>query len=701
MRAPLAWLKDFVEIKESAESLATRLTMGGLEVEEVQLEPTAESPLAPVLDLYVTPNRGDCLSMVGVAREIAALTDLPLTLPAIPASEIGGEAARQTSVRIEAPDLCPRYAARIVRGVRIGPSPQWMQERLRAAGQRPINNVVDVTNYVMLELGQPLHAFDLKKLHGECIVVRRAKAGETITTLDGEERTLTPDILVIADAERPVAVAGVMGGANSEVSEATTDILLESAHFHPLAVRRACRQLNLRTEASYRFERIVDPNGVLRALDRACQLLAEIGQPEAVSGVVDIYPLPVQPLRLTLRVARASLLLGVPVSAEICLNCLRRLGLTATLQEDAETLQVEVPTFRPDLKLEEDLIEEIGRIHGYEAIPERLPVGTTTPGGDSEESKLLRRIRTALVACGLQEVVNHSLSGPSPLDAPDDAARRVQVRNALSSEVSLLRRSLLPLLVETARRNLARGQSDLALFEVGRVWQWEETTEGTMEPKEYLAVGGLFYGALHAPDWTHHGKRKPADFYLLRGVVEQLLRSLRIDQATFIPLEQPERFPQFHPGRTALLRLGETSHADGILGELHPRLAQELELRERLYLFELNVEALQAAMPKEEERYRPPSRFPAVVRDLAPRLPLHVAYGEVEEALKTLQIPILEAFRLTDVFTGPPLPDGWKSLTLSFTFRSGMGTLTEAEVNAAVERIRHVLKERCGAVFPA
>ncbi|CEK12915.1 phenylalanine--tRNA ligase subunit beta [Chthonomonas calidirosea] len=701
MRAPLAWLQDFVEIKESAETLATRLTMGGLEVESVEREPTPESPLAPVLDLYVTPNRGDCLSMVGVAREIAALTDRPLTLPSIPSSQIGGEAAQQTSVRIEEPDLCPRYAARIVRGVRIGPSPKWMQERLRAAGQRPINNVVDVTNYVMLELGQPLHAFDLKKLHGECIVVRRARAGETITTLDGEERVLSPDILVIADADRPVAVAGVMGGANSEVGDATTDILLESAHFHSLAVRRACRQLNLRTEASYRFERIVDPNGVIRALDRACQLLAQIGQPEAVPGVVDIYPRPIQPLRLDLRVARAARLLGVPVSAQTCLDCLRRLGLTVTLQDEAEKLLVEVPTFRPDLKLEEDLIEEVGRIHGYEAIPERLPVGTTTLGGDSEEHKLLRRIRTVLVGCGLQEVMNHSLSGPSPLDELHDEARRVRVRNALSSEVSLLRRSLLPLLVETVRRNLARGQSNLALFEIGRVWQWEETADGAMEPKEYVRVGGVLYGALCSPDWTNHGKPEPADFYLLRGIVEQLLKALRIDHAAFIPLEQPERFPEFHPRHTALVRLTDEAFDDGILGELHPHYAVALDLRERLYLFELSVEALQAALPKEDKPYRPPSRFPAVTRDLAPRIPPDVLYKQVDEALKTLQLPILEAVRLIDFYTGEPLPEGWKSLTLSFTFRSETGTLTEDEVNTEVERIRHVLEERCGAVFPA
>lgn len=699
MRAPLVWLKDYVAIEESAQDLATRLTMGGLEVEEVIEQPSEECPLPPVLDLYVTPNRGDCLSMVGVAREIAALTNRPLQVPSISVSAKASPTEEQTSVTIEAAELCPRYAARIVRGVRIGPSPQWLQDRLRAAGQRPINNVVDVTNYVMLELGQPLHAFDFNKLLGRRIVVRTARAGETLQTLDGVERSLSTDILVIADEERPVAIAGVMGGANTEVSEATTDILLESAHFNPLAVRRACRLLNLRTEASYRFERIVDPNGVPLALNRACQLLAAIGQPEAVEGIVDIYPAPVLPHRLKLRKARASLLLGMDVSLKLCQDCLTRLGLSVTPLPDGETLEVEVPTFRPDLRLEEDLIEEVGRVYGYEAIPERLPVGATTLGQDSAENRLLSRIRFALVSCGLQETLNHSLSGPSPLDAPDDAQRRVRVRNALSSEVSLLRRSLLPHLVETAHRNVTRGHHHVALFEIGRVWQLEHSPEGRMEPREYLGVAGLLYGALCPPDWTHHGKAEPVDFYTLRGVVEHLLKALRIEKAEFLTLEQPERFPQFHPGRTALISLGHRPTPQGILGELHPRLAQQFDFRDRLYLFEISVEALQEVMPKEEVRYCAPSRFPAVVRDLAPRLPMSTPYSIVQKAVENLHLSILEEMRLTDVFMGPPLPEGTKSLTLSFTFRSPERTLTEAEVNSAILQIQQSLRERCGATF--
>jgi phenylalanyl-tRNA synthetase beta chain len=358
MLVPLDWIQEYVAAGADVQEIADRLTMGGLEVEGI-----AESEAGSVLDVYITPNRGDCLSMLGVAREIAALYDLPLNAPNPPASQPGGEAAAQTSVTIESPDLCPRYAARLLSGITIEPSPDWMQRRLLAAGQRPINNLVDVTNYVMLELGQPLHAFDLDTLAERRIVVRRAHAEETLQTLDGETRSLTPDMLVIADAEKAVAIAGVMGGAETEVTEKTVNLLLESAHFQPLSVRRTARALGMRTEASYRFERVVDPDGVCRALDRACQLLAAMGQPQALSGTVDVYPNPPAPKIVSLRASRAAALLGISdITPEVAEERLKRLGLD--LQVEGDTLHVAIPGFRPDLNIEEDLIEEVGRIYG-------------------------------------------------------------------------------------------------------------------------------------------------------------------------------------------------------------------------------------------------------------------------------------------------------------------------------------------------
>ena len=400
MRVPLEWLKEYVKIEATPEEIATRLTMGGLEVEGIE-----QSAFGPVIDVYITPNRGDCLSMVGVAREVAALYGVPLHMPVPSPSREGGAAAEQTSVTLEAPDLCPRYAARLVRGVKVGPSPGWMQARLEAAGQRAINNVVDVTNYVMLEMGQPLHAFDLDLLAESRIIVRRAHEGEAMRTLDGEHRELGPNMLVIADARRPVAIAGIMGGGDSEVSDSTTNLLFESAHFNPLSIRRTARALNLRTEASYRFERVVDPEVVRRAVDRACQLLAGMGQPQAVEGVVDIYPQTQSPRQLTLRIRRAAELLGMDIPSHMAADSLRALGFGVETESsrNEDILRVQVPSYRADITIEEDLIEEVGRIHGYENIPETLPSGSTTQGGDSTKGRLITRIKKHLVEGGLQE----------------------------------------------------------------------------------------------------------------------------------------------------------------------------------------------------------------------------------------------------------------------------------------------------------
>ena len=702
MRVPLEWLKHYVAPDASAEDVATRLTMGGLEVEGIET-----SELGPVLDVYITPNRGDCLSLVGVAREVSALYGIGLRTPKPPAAEDGGDAGGQTSVTIEAPDLCPRYAARIVRGVRIGPSPAWMQARLEAAGQRPINNVVDVTNYVMLEMGQPLHAFDLHKLAGERIVVRRAKDGEALQTLDGENRQLNSSILVIADAEKPVAIAGVMGGAESEVDENTTDILIESAHFDPLSVRRASRQLKLRTEASYRFERVVDPEGVRRAADRACELLAEMGQAGVVPGIVDVYPNPPGLRQITLRAARAADLLGMDITTDIATDCLIRLGFGVTGRVDSDALNVQVPAFRPDIGLEEDLIEEVGRIYGYENIPETLPIGATTPGGDSADGLLIDRIKQALVQAGLQEVVTHSLTAPAFFDSPDDAARRVPVRNALSAEISGLRRSLVPTLLDVARHNAAHQQTSLALFEVGRVWQKEASGSNNAEegtPTEYIAVAGLLVGAFGAAGWDTQGKAKPADFYAVRGVVEELANSLGLANLAFAPLgEKAGALPQFHPGRSAGILLNESQVA-GVVGEIHPLAAETLGFRERVYVFEISFEALRQAVPASGPRYHAIARFPSVTRDLAPRLALILPYKQVEaaiEAVRTQELPLLESVRLTDEFIGHPVPDDQRSLTLSFTFRASDRTLTEAEVSAAMLRLRQTLETNCRATFPS
>lgn len=693
MRVPLQWLKELVAVDASAEEVATRLTMGGLEVEGIEA-----STIGPVLDVYVTPNRGDCLSLLGVAREVAALYDAELRFPEPPGSEPVGEAGWWTDVTIEAPDLCPRYAARLVRGVVIGPSPDWMQRRLEAAGMRPINNVVDVTNYVMLEVGQPLHAFDLDKLDEGRIVVRRARAGETVQTLDGEPRPLTPEMLVIADAAKAVAVAGVMGGAESEIGDDTTNLLLESAHFNPLSIRRTSRVLNLRTEASYRFERVVDPDGVRRAVDRACELLALIGRCEVVPGVVDVYPEPVAQRTVQLRVRRVTDLLGIPdITPDVAADCLRRLGFGVA--EAGETLVVSVPSFRPDIALEEDLVEEVGRIYGYENIPESLPVGCTTRGGDSAEGRLLSRIRETLVRCGLQEVVTHSLGAPSFFNPEGEDTRRVAVRNALSGDVGGLRNSLLPAMLDVAEANFARGQQSVSVFEIGRVWH-DCGTDGEVAPVETLSIAGLLVGPFGGAGWQRDARPTVADFALARGVVDRLCAGIGVSSPQLIPVGRTTDAASFHPGRTAVLAF-EPESLGGIVGELHPRLAPRLSFRDRIYLFEVRLDALSQALSAERPPYRPVSRYQAVARDLAPRVREDLAYAEVEAAVRDADVDILESYRLTDVFRGEPLPPDTKSLTLSFMFRSTERTLTDADVAPALASLRTALESRCRATFVA
>ncbi len=691
MQVPLEWLRSFCDPEVTVEDLAQRLTMGGLEVEGIQHESTEEQPLVPVLDVYITPNRGDCLSILGVAREVSALYDVPITLPRLNASVKGGVVDSAAMVSVEEPVLCPRYAARVIRGVKVGPSPLWMQRRLIASGQRPINCVVDVTNYVMLELGQPLHAFDLNKLAGEQVVVRLAYDGESITTLDGTSRQLPAGTLVIADAMRAVAVAGVMGGENSEVSELTQDILLEAAHFQPLTVRRAARNLGMRSEASYRFERFVDPGLVTTALDRACQLLEEMGLPPAMEGHIDVCAADSAMRCVEIRVSRACELLGMVVSHEDVSSCLRRLGIPSDLKSDGDTLVATIPTYRPDLVGEEDLVEEVCRIYGYEKIPESLPQSVAINGGDNSAGKARTMVRRALAACGLQEVVCHSLTGPRAWDIPAEALDTVPVRNVLSTEVSRLRRSLLPGLLETARKNQAFGRQSMGLFELGAVWRLKDG-----EPFETHAVACLMVGRLTQASWKNSADI--TDFYTIRTVAERLLALAFDAPAKVVPLtpEEAALAVRLHPGRCANLVVD--GNTVGTMGELHPAMAEQLGFKERVYLFEIDGECL--AWPgRHMTQFTVLPRFPFVTRDIAPRLPVSIPYSRVEQAVAEAGSSLIAEVRLSDLYTGEHIAKGFKSLTLSLNLRSADHTLSESEIEVAVEQVRQALRKECNATF--
>lgn len=683
MKVPVDWIREFAPVEMSADQIADRLTMAGLEVEASE-----ESDVGIVLDIKVTPNRGDCLSVLGLARELAASCRIPFRgRRVVPSSaDEPPDAAAYTAVTIEAPDLCPRYAARVVEDLRIGESPAWIQDRLAAAGMRPISNVVDITNYVMLETGQPLHAFDYDTLTERRIVVRRARNGEVLTTLDGVERLLNNDMLVIADARRPVALAGIMGGAETEITERTRTLLLESAHFDRRCIRRTARTLALNTEASYRFERIVDPEGVVYAADLACKLIEELGAGRPVMGVVDVYPGRGELRSVVLRLSRCRLLMGYEPSAEDVTQALERLGF-GLVQVDAGVWEVRPPSWRPDIVREVDVVEEVARVLGYDRIPERLMTGLTTRGMDTEEARFRDAVRDNLIGAGLQEVVCHTLMAPSDLDDPSPETQRVAIRSALSAELSGLRRSLVPGLCDVASRNARRGLGPLAFFEVGPVFAL--TRDGTYLERD--AVAGLVSGRTAPRSW-HKLTAEVTPFYVGKGLVERISGQWKL-QLRF----QPSDDPRLHPTRQAAVTLD--GHRIGVVGELHPAKHADLHLRERCVVFELLLEPLRLAASVARPTPAQLSKYPSVARDLAPRVQMDVPYEDVRARVEEVAGEWLAELTLVDVFSGPPLPEGTRSFTLSLVFRAGDRTLTDAEVDGVVDRMRERLKLELGATF--
>jgi phenylalanyl-tRNA synthetase beta chain len=684
MRLPVEWITEYAPVSASAAEIAHALTMAGLEVEASE-----ETEQGTVLDIKVTPNRGDCLSVIGVARELAAVSGVEMRPgPVTPASEDEPpDAATYTGVEVENTDLCPRYAARIIEGVQAVETPAWMQARLSAAGMRPISAIVDVTNYVMLETGQPLHAFDYDTLKQRRIVVRTARAGERLVTLDGVDRALDEDALVIADAERPVALAGIMGGADTEITEHTSTILLESAHFDWKSIRRTSKRLGLTTEASYRFERVVDPEGVVAAADRACALMAELGIGRPVCGVVDVYPRPAARLQLQLRPSAVSRLLGYDVGVNEIETALQRLGFGVKATGEAALL-VTVPSWRPDILREVDLIEEVGRVLGYERIPERLPRGVTTQGRDTDLGRFLDELRDRLIGAGLQEVVGHSLMAPSPFDDAATSASRIPIRTALSEELSGLRRSLVPGLLDVLDRNARRSQGPLAFFEVGNVF----VARSASEHDERTHVAGVVCGSLVRRSW-HAVPRHDTPWHVVRGIADMILEALGLDGDVSMGSDV-----RLHPGRQGVI--GVNGHPVGRLGELHPDLAGRLHVRERVGVFEMDCRALMACCASRRP-FRPLSPYPAIVRDLAPRVPVSVTYAEVRDAVRDAGGALLEDVVLIDVYAGDRLPEGVRSLTLSLTLRSTGRTLTDEEAENVLEAIRSRLRDGFGASFPA
>ncbi len=646
-----------------------------------------------LLEVNVTPNRPDALSHVGIAREVAAALGTKVRLPVSRLAEGGGPAADAVKVRIEAPDRCARYAARVVEGVRIGPSPGWLARRLEACGVRSISNVVDATNFVLLELGHPLHAFDLDKVAGREIVVRTARPGEKIVTLDGKERALAPEDLLIADRDRGSALAGVMGGGDSEISAGTTRVLLESAWFEPSTIRRTSRRHGLKTEASTRFERGADPGMVVPALDRCAALIAELAGGTVRSGVVDAHPRKIAPALVRLRWHRPAEILGMDVPREETRRILGGLAF-AERASDAEGATFVVPSWRVDVSIEEDLVEEIVRTKGYDAIPETLPANAVGTPAVPFEAEAFARIRAALEAAGFAEAVNFSFVAPRELEPfgrsvvtgdGTGSALGIALKNPISAELSVMRTTLVPSLLRNVAYNRRQRVEDLRLYEIARVYFPAPDPESPST--ELLQVAGVLSGRRSPAGWNVAGD--PLDFYDAKAAVSGILESLGV-RARW--RERGDAW--LHPRSSATVLAVDGEDVIGGVGELHPKVAAAFDLPRGVLAFELHLHALLKGA-RLVPQYRPIPRLPAVLRDLAVVVDDAVTAASVEALVR--EEPLVDGVSLFDVYRGAPLPAGKKNLALAISYRAADRTLTDPEADAAHGRIVTRLTEKLGA----
>ncbi|MBE0480619.1 MAG: phenylalanine--tRNA ligase subunit beta [Dehalococcoidia bacterium] len=625
-----------------------------------------------VLDIKTTPNRSDCLSVIGISREVAALTGRTPRAPEISYREGDEPAGKHISVEIHDPAFCSRYCASLVTGVKIGPSPYWMQERLLASGMRPISNIVDITNYVMLEYGQPLHAFDYKEIKGKKIVVRLAREGESLYTLDGVKRDLEPDMLVIADEKDPVALAGVMGGAETEVIDTTMSILLESANFNGASIRRTSTRLNLRSEASSRFEKGLSPELAPIALRRATQLLVELSGGQAARGIVDVYPGRKETGPLLLPGERVSRILGLDLSADQVQHVFSSLGFESRRAGDNDLL-VTVPYWRTDIRIADDLVEEIARIRGYDEIPTTMLRGAVPERVSWPMLDLKGRVRDLMAASGLYEIITYSLVSKAVLEKVSRHDASMRVANPMSQEQEYLRTSLRPGLLGTLASNQRHDSTSLRFFELGRIYVPRDRDL----PDEREMLAAVLAGPRHSQSsWVSASENM--DFFDAKGVLETIFDRLRI-RAAFEPGEDSILLP----GRTAAISAGGDNI--GVIGELHPKTAALFDISvQPVILFELDMQRL-LPLTGQTAKYQPVPRFPAISRDLALVVDAGVAAGKVQEAIATF--PLVSEVRLFDIYSGDQVPAGKKSLAFSIRYQSLERTLTDAEVDNTQKRI--------------
>ncbi len=668
MKISLNWLKEFVELPGDLPELRTSLTSVGLEVESI-----AAAGEDWVLDVQVTTNRPDCLSHYGIAREIAAIHRAPLKKLEVALKESGARTSSEISIEITNPELCARYCGRVIRNVQVCPSPDWMARRLETVGLRPINNVADATNYVLMELGHPLHAFDLAQLRQRRILARRARAGETLKTLDGVERALTSENLVIADAERPVALAGVMGGEASAIRETTKSVLLESAWFDPLSIRRTAKAQLLHTEASHRFERGADIEMAPKALDRAAELIAQLASGEILRGMVDVYPQPLRREKIELGRSEIARLLGTEIPWEDAERILRALEFVVH-RRGTEGWGVTPPSFRLDVTREVDVIEEVARQYGYDRLPARLEPAAPRPGGHPIRERELLLSRT-LVSLGYREIITSSMVDPEE-NARFSAAQSVVLENPLSQQASALRTSAIPSMLAALRWNLDRDHEDLRFFEMGKVYSMAQNGKPAERRALTLGLTG------HRRPATVHDAVKALDFFDLKGDLEVLFagfgefRFRSRDGTTY----EKDLQGEYLSGKDAV----------ATFGQLARNLAREYKLRCPVWLAEIDLERLLES-PLRPKAFRNFSKFPSVERDFSLVVPAETSYGQIREAIARAGLPEIFSFSPVELFRAGSLDKDRYSLLLRVTFQSDDRTLSGSEIASAGEKILETL----------
>lgn len=635
-----------------------------------------------VLEFELTANRADCFSVFGLVREIAAITGNKPHFPEIKVNEDDNTKLNDIfSVEIADPDLCSRFSTRMLKNVKIGPSPEWMQQRLEGAGIRSINNVVDVTNFVMIELGHPMHAYDYDKITGKKLIARRAIEGEELHTLDDTSRKAKGEMLVIADSEKAAGLAGIMGGFETEITDTTTTVVLESADFYGPCIRRTARACGLSSEASGRFERGVDSETTIKALDRAAQLLQEMGACTVCEGIVDVYPNPKQANYVTFTPEQINNHLGTNIAKDVMLNIITSVGFDVTKDENDE-ITVKVPSWRNDVTCMADISEEIARLHGFDKIKSTLPNGVSMQGTQSAKQTFIDKVKASLSSQGLYETISFALTNEetfNKLNIPQDSPLRkaVPIMNPLSDEYPLVRTTLLSSIFDNLARNLARKNDDVALFEVGSVF-FPKALPVTELPDEVVKIAGAITGRRNAQGWNQTNDM--VDFYDAKGIIEELLANLRVTRYT---VEAGTHYAM-HPGKTALFKKGRDVIAT--VGEVHPAVLSAYGITKPVYIFELDATTVMKYMAK-DLKYKALPKYPATSRDLAMLVDVDVNAADIEKAMTKAAGQNLTQITLFDVYTGKQVEEGQKSLAFSLTFQSNDKTLTDAEIDPAIEKI--------------